>query len=268
MGAVAPSLGQNAASTADLSRRIASGYYADPRNDPTFQGAVSSVVNPLTSNLFSSILPGIKDTSLRAGGTGTGPSAYGSATGSGGSPQDVMTENVLQSWGQNLSNTIGSMANASHNAGLSLFGLVPGLNTSGITTALAPSLAELQAGQAEQGFGQNTLDNLIKRYMAQTGLPLSFEQQAGSIGASGGFGTKTGSQTGPPPNLATQWLQGGTGGASILNSLFGSGPGGGPSMASNLGSSLMSGLGAAGSWLNGLNLGGLVGVPAASAFLA
>src|SRR6516162_3277701 len=106
MAGVAPMLGANAGATSDLSQRIASGYYANPWNDPTFGGAVSSVINPAVSTLESQILPSIRDTSLRAGGTGTGPTAYG-GTYAGGSPQDVMTNNVLQSWGQNLTNTIG-----------------------------------------------------------------------------------------------------------------------------------------------------------------
>ena len=258
MANVAPTLNQNAQNTFDLSKRIASGYYTNPMNDPNFQGAVKSVVDPATSNLIGSILPAIKDTALRAGGTGTGPAAYGGVT-SGSSPQDVMTENVLQSWGRNLTDTIGQMAQNTYTSGLNLMGLVPGLNTSAITGSLAPSLATEQAGQLQQGFGQSALDNTIKSYMAQTQLPLSFEQAAAGVGAQGGFGNKYGSQTGPPPNLATQYLQGGLGGAGALNSLFGSGPGGSASVASNIGS----GIAGAGSWLSGL-FGGAGGAAAAS----
>ena len=227
MAGVAPMLGANAGATSDLSQRIASGYYANPWNDPTFGGAVSSVINPAVSTLESQILPSIRDTSLRAGGTGTGPTAYG-GTYAGGSPQEEMTNNVLQSWGQNLTNTIGSMANAERNAGLNLMGLVPGLNTSAISSALAPSLATEQAGQLQQGFNQADLTNLLQRYQMQTGAPLNFEQLAATIGGTGGFGGKAGqgTQTGPPPSMATQLLQGITGGAGALNSLFGSGPGG------------------------------------------
>ena len=244
MAGVAPFLGANAPATGALSNRIASGYYTNPLNDPNFQGAVSSVVNPMTSSLFSSILPGIKDTSLRAGGTGTGPASYG-GTSRGSSPEDVMMENVLQSWGQNLSNTIGGMANTAYGQGLGLMGLIPALNTSAISGALAPGLAETQAGTLAQGYNQNNLTNLIQRYMAMTGLPLNFEQQAANIGAAGGFGNKNTTQTtvGPPPSMATQLLQGGLGGAGALNSLFGSGPGGGPSAMSNIWGGLSSGAG-------------------------
>ena len=96
----------------------------------------------------------------------------------------------------------------------------------------------------------------------QTGAPLNFEQLAAQIGGTGGFGGKAtqGTQTGPPPSMATQLLQGITGGTGTANSLFGGGPGG-TSAAGNIAGGL-------GSWLNGLNLGGYMGVPAATAFLA
>ena len=86
---VAPQLGQNAQDTSNLVGRISSGYYSNPLNDPNFQGAAQAALAPSCQSLTEQILPNVTDASLRAGGSGTGPSAYG-GTG-GGSPQDVMT---------------------------------------------------------------------------------------------------------------------------------------------------------------------------------
>jgi hypothetical protein len=247
MSQIAPSLGGGAAGTQDQVNKIASGWYTNPWNNPNFEGAVSAALAPGVQNLTQNILPQVQDVSLKASGAGTGPAAYG-GTG-GGSPQDILTENVLQNWGNTAANTGASMANNAFNAGLSLIPQIPGLAQSATTQALTPASTLEAAGGLQQSFNQGGLQNIIDAYMANTQNPFQFESQAANIGAQGGFGNQsgTGVTTGTPPNLMTQWLQGLTGGAGALGSLFGA-PKGGTSAMGTIGSGISSGW----DWLTGL----------------
>jgi hypothetical protein len=231
---VAPTLGTAAPATQNLTQQIASGYFENPQNNPNFEGAVTAALQPGYNQLTQQILPGITDTSIRASGAGTGPAAYGSPTAQ--SPEDTMKQEALNNWDINAQNTGASMANSAYNAGLGLFSDIPGLATSATSQALSPALATEQAGSLLQGFDQSGLQNTLNAYMMNTGMPLSFLQQGAGIGSQGNFGNQvtTGATTGPPPSLATQLLQGATGGSSMLNSLFGAGPQGAPSAFSNI----------------------------------
>lgn len=248
---VAPSLGANAQGTGDLVNQIASGFFTNPQNNPNFQGAVEAALAPQTQNLTQNVLPHVQDVSLKASGGGTGPSAYGSAI-PGGSPQDKLTENVLQNWTNTEANTIGSMAENAYNTGVGLFGQIPGLSSSAISQYLAPGSALEAGGGILQGGNQSALTNLLNAYNMNTQNPLSFLSSGANIGAVGGFGNNNQTTTGAAPSMATQVLQGLTGGAGALGSLFGSGPGGSASAFSNI----MGGLGSLGSsasgWLSGL----------------
>lgn len=258
---IAPSLAQNASATSNLVGKIAGGDFTNPLSDPNFAGAVKAALDPMTQNLTQNILPHIQDTSLKASGGGTGPSAYGSAV-PGSSPQDKLTENVLQNWTNTEANTIGSMAESSRNAGLGLFNDIPGLATSTTGQWLAPGSALETGGGILQGGNQAGLTNQLNAYNMNTQNPLSFLSSGANIGAVGGFGNNNQTTTGAAPSMATQILQGLTGGAGALGSIFGSGPGGSASAFSNI----MGGLGSLGSsasgWLSGL-LAPTVGTAAA-----
>jgi len=241
----APTLGTAAPATGNLLQQIASGYFTNPKNDPNFQGAVSAALDPTYQQLTRSILPKVQDVSLRAGGAGTGPSAYGGF--GGGSPKDILTQNVLNDWSRNALNTTGSMAEGAYGRGLNLFSQIPGLASSFNQQSLAPGMAMLMAGGQQQGWNQGALQNLLNYYQMSTQNPLNFLNAGANIGTAGGFGTTT--QTGAAPSMATQLLQGATGGASMLNSLFGASKGG-TSAVSGLGSSLSG----ATDWLAGLGM--------------
>jgi|SRR5215469_8540007 len=216
---VAPNLGTNAPAISNLTGQIASGYFSNPWNNPNFEGAVTAALTPSLNQLTGTVIPRIQDASLRASGGGTGPSAYGGV--GGGSPQDLLTENVLRDWSTQAQNTGASMAESAYNTGLGLINQIPGLTTAGNTSWLAPAAALEQGGGLQQGWNQAALQNLINRYYLTGQGPLGFLSSAANIGGTGGFGTTT--SVGNPPSLATQWLQGLTGGAGALGSLLGKG---------------------------------------------
>lgn len=249
MESVAPMLGANAPGISNLTGQIAGGYFSNPWNNPNFQGAVSAALAPSLNTLTSTVLPQIQDASLRASGAGTGPSAYG-GTG-GGSPGDMLTENVLRDWSTQAQNTGAGMANSAYNTGLGLINQIPGLTGASNTSWLAPSMAMEQGGALQQGWNQGALQDIINRYFMTGQGPLGFLGSAAGIGAQGQFGNKNQVTTGPTPSMATQILQAITGGAGALGSLFGSGPGGSSSAVGNI----LSGLG---------NLGGQILMPSST----
>jgi hypothetical protein len=111
------------------------------------------------------------------------------------------------------------MANKSRMAGMSLIPQAAPMAAAANSLALAPAMTMGLAGQTQQGWDQGALDDQIKNYLFQFAGP----QSAAGIMATGGFGNTSGTttNTGPVPDMMTQWLQGLTGGASGLASLFG-----------------------------------------------
>ena len=244
---VAPTLGANAPGISNLTGQIASGYFSNPWNNPNFQGAASAALDPSIQALQRSVLPRVQDTSLRGGGVGTGPAAYGGV--GGGSPQDILTQNVLNDWSRNALNTTAGMANTAYGQGLGLIPQIPGLQAAATTGALTPAAATEQAGGIQQQLAQPGITNLLDYYRMLTGNPLSFLQQGASIGSTGGFGTTTGVSAAPA--LSTQYLQGGLGVLSGLGSFFG-GKAGMPNITGGGGGSPITGSGGSPdlSWLN------------------
>lgn len=220
----AGNVGTNAGGTSDIARKVASGYFLDPSNDPTFQGTVHAALTPITRALQEQVLPGIVDKSIRAGGTSGGPAAYGGAN------QDIQENQAVQNWSKQAADTTASMAGASRAAGMGLTSLIPALNTSANAEALAPASTQLAAGGTQQGQMQSILDNLLQKWQMSTTGATPLLQSAASILNTGGFANNAGTSnevdTGATPNLLTQWLQGLMGGAATANSLFGTAKGG------------------------------------------
>jgi len=247
--AAAPTLGASGGALSDMAQKIASGYFLDPTNDPTFAGAVNSALTPILQNVQETLLPQVINSSIRGGGVGGGPTAYGGANA--GSAQDIMEQQVLRNFGQTAANTTASMANASRMAGMNLIPQAPGIAQGANAQILAPSTELGTLGSQQQQFSQNAINNLLQQYQTQLQAPWQGISNMTNLLTAGGYGTSTSNQTGtsvgqyqpPTPSMATQILQGLTGGASTLNSLFGSGPNGSPSALSNIWSGLGSGLG-------------------------
>lgn len=232
---VAPGLGAAAPSLTEMAKKISSGYFLDPSNDPTFAGAAHAAITPITQALTQQVLPQIVDRSIRTGGVGGGPSAYG------GAGSDIANEKAIQNWSQAAGNITAGMANASRTAGMNLLPQAAGMARAGNELALAPAQAVGAAGTQERTFAQDALQNLIQRYSMNQQAPWAGLQQFGNLLTTGGFKNTTGSTgttqdtTSPAPDMLTQILQGLTGGAGIAGSLFGA-PAGGTSAASGIGS--------------------------------
>jgi hypothetical protein len=241
---VAPGLSQTAQPLQDMATKVASGYFLDPTNDPTFQGAVNSAITPVTRALQEQVLPGIVDRSIRTGGTGAGPSAYGGAS------QDLSEERAVRGWSESAGNIAATMANNSRNAGLSLLPQAGDMASKANALALAPAQAIGAAGTQERSFVQDALSNILQRYTMNQQAPWTGLQPFANLLTTGGFRNSTGTMSGtndtttPAPDLATQLLQGGLGAAGMAASLFGA-PAGGTSAASALGS-IFGGLGGGG----------------------
>lgn len=212
---LAPSLGQNAGALQEMAGKVASGYFLDPNNDPTFRGAANAAITPVRDQLLGSVLPQLEDRSMKLGGIGGGPAAYGGAR------QDIQQNQAVSDFERNALNTTSSMANASRNMGMQLIPQASAIAQGANTISLAPSTAIGLAGAQKQGFTQAQYDDAIKKYLFGFQGP----QLAANIMATGGFGKSntdsTSTTMSQAPSLATQWLQGLTGGAAGLSSLFG-----------------------------------------------
>lgn len=228
-GIIGAPVGTNAAGTADMARKVASGYFLDPNNDPTFQGTVNAALTPITRQLQEKVLPGIVDRSIKVGGTGGGPSAYGGAS------QDMQENQAVRDWAEQSANTTAQLANSSRTAGMNLIPQIPNLNAGANAEALAGPQASVAGGTLQQTYNQADLDNELEKWKLNQNTTLPFLQQAAQILSTGGFGDQSGksTETGSAPSVAAQWLQGIAGGAGIANSMFGA-PKGGTSAASGI----------------------------------
>jgi len=235
---VAPGLGASGGALSDMAQKIASGYFLDPSNDPTFQGAVNSALTPVLQNVREQLMPQAINASIRGGGIGGGPSAYGGANA--GSAADIENERIIRDFGQTGGNIAATMANASRTAGMNLIPQAPGIAQGANAQLLAPATTTGLAGQQQQTYAQNAIDNLLQQYQYQTNAPWQGLQQFANLLTTGGYNAGTnqsttqGTYTPAQPSMGTQILQGLLGGAGIATSLFGAGPGGAASPASSM----------------------------------
>jgi hypothetical protein len=218
---VAPNLGTMAPGIENVTNQISSGYFLNPQNDPTFSGAVTAALTPGENLLTGTTLPNIVGGGISRSGGGGGPTAYGGAS------LGIPEESAIRDWDVQAQNTGAAMANASRTAGMNLFQQLPALQTAGISGTLAPAAATEAGGALQQQFAQSDINNLLAQYQAQLAAPWQGVGNMTNLLTAGGYGTTTGTDqsqgttTGPTPNMATQWLQGLTGGAAGLASLFG-----------------------------------------------
>ena len=243
--AKAPSLGAAGTPLSDMATKIASGYFLNPQNDPTFQGAVDAATAPILRNVTENLLPSVTNTAIRGGGVGGGPSAYGGANA--GSAQDIEFQRVLRDFSQNALNTSSAMAAASRAAGMNLIPQAPGIAQGANAQILAPETTTGLAGTQQQAYAQNAIDNLLQGYSANINAPWQGLQQFANLLTTGGYNqgtsqsTTNAQYTPSTPSMATQILQGLLGGAGIATSLFGAGPAGAASPAANIWSTLSGG---------------------------
>lgn len=215
LAGVAPSLNANATSLRDVAGKVANGYFLDPTNDPTFAASAQAAINPITRTLQEKILPGVVDASIRNGGVGGGPAAYGGAR------QDIQENQAIQDWTQTASDMTAKMAADSRAQGMKLIPQAGTLDASATASALTPANTLGAAGTQQQTYDQQGLDNNTKAWLAA----LSGAQQGANVLTTGGYGNNssttdgTTTQTSASPDMATQWLQGLTGGAGMVNSL-------------------------------------------------
>lgn len=243
---VAPNLGASGGALSDAATKIASGYWMNPMNDPTFQPAVNAAIQPTLTNVEENLLPNVINSAIKGGGVGGGPSAYGGANA--GSAADIENERVLRDFGVTAGNIGAGMANNERNAALNLIPQAPGVAAGANTQLLAPSTTVGLAGTQEQQYGQNAIDDALQKYQYATQGPWAGIQNFVNLLTAGGYSSGTGSSqtqgtyTAPQPSLATQILQGALGAGGIAGSLFGV-PTSGVSAAGNI-FSLLSGKGA------------------------
>lgn len=215
MAGLAPSLGSNAGSLRDIAGKVANGYFLDPTNDPTFAGAANAAIRPITQQLTEKVLPQITDASIRNGGVGGGPAAYG------GSRQDIQENQAVRDWTQTAGDITAKLASASRGQGMALIPQAGAIDSAATASALMPSTVTQAAGAGLTGLDQTGLNDTIAKWLA----PLQALTPAAGIASAGGFNSGTensvGTTTTPPPSIATQWLQGLTGAAGIASSIFG-----------------------------------------------
>ena len=173
---------------------------------------------------------------------GGGPTAYGGA--GGGSSIDIDMQQILRNYGQTAANTTAQMANASRAAGMNLIPQAPGIAQGANAQLLAPATTTGLAGQQQQTYAQQAINDALARYQAQQAAPWAgvspMTQLIQALGGTSASGTQTGtsqSQTTyqpSTPSLMTQILQGALGAAAGGAALFGGGPMGAPSAFQNI----------------------------------
>lgn len=202
---VASTAGQGAAPTNQLAMDTISGKYMDPNSNPYLKGAVQASIDPVYKMLTRNILPSLQDKSISQGAYGG--SGYGVAQGLATSDFDQQALDMASKiYAGNYAQERGYQMQA------------PGLFGAANQLALQPAQLLDQAGSQEQSWNQAADDSALQRYNINQAAPWSGLGEFAQILNGGGFSSV--GQTKPGPSPMTSFIQGATGGASILNSLF------------------------------------------------
>lgn len=199
MGPVAQSAGTALGGTDFLT----SGAVLDPSQNPGLQGAINAAIRPLNQNYLTSILPGIRDSAVTAGGYGS--NRQGIAEG-------LAAQGLEQQTGDVTSNIINQAYQQGLDAMTKGLAVAPGIQQA----ALAPGVAVSGVGSQQQQLEQQQLSGNVNQYYTQQMLPLMIAQQI----AGTAFGFPGGSATTTQSGSNTSPLQMGLGGASAIMGLL------------------------------------------------
>lgn len=177
-----------AQSGANANQFLTSGAVLDPNRNPGLQGAVRAATRPLTREFETSVLPGIRQDFITAGGYG-------------GSRQGIAEGLATQGYFDALGDTAARVVNPAYQAGLSAF-------TQGIQNIPTVQEGFLTAPQAVEAVGsqrrtlsQQQLSEEAQRYLSEQILPFSVAQDIAALafGIGGGQSTTRSQGAGTDP---------------------------------------------------------------------
>lgn len=202
---------------ATLNKTAGGGYLGET---PELTNAISAAFRPLDESFTRSTLPAIRNASIANGAYGGNREGIAEGVAAG----DLAKAKANAAAGLSFSNLTNERqlqqqaAIAAPSVGSSLIG-------SGITNRATGAGQVLGAGQIQEGYDQNKINNAIAQQQESERAPWAgFSNYTGSITPGSGFGTTA---TNNPTNNALGALQGGLGvglaGAGIVNLLGGGG---------------------------------------------
>jgi len=157
---------------------LTSGAVLDPRLNPGLQGAIQAAIAPIQRQFTTSVLPGIRQEAITAGGFG-------------GSRQGIAEGLASQGFLDSIGNAASNVVNPGFLAGLQAF-------TSGISNtqdlqdaALRPSTAVDAVGAQKQALAQGQLSEQAQRFLSEQILPFSVAQDIAALAFGIGGGSST-----------------------------------------------------------------------------
>lgn len=207
----------------DMALRIAGGEFLDP-NNAILRGGIEGTINPIKTQLMNEVIPGITDAAMKGG-------AYG------GTANTLLQTKAVDDYARASQDLSGKMTLDWLNNRFGDVFRTPEMFAASNTLALAPGTVTGLAGEQERGLDQLEADNAVKQYENKMMAPWYGLDQFMNLLTAGGFGTQTGTTTqsgtstgtstgqatstatGAEPDMATQILQGLTGGAGVLAGL-------------------------------------------------
>lgn len=226
---LAPTAGSAGSPMVEMAKRIASGEFMDPSQNPAFAGAANAAIAPITKQFTERVLPGLTNTAIQAGGAGTGPSAFGGAS------LGVPQMGAVDDWTRATGDVTSKMALDYSKLGSQLLGLAPELSKEGEAQRLMPATITGAAGGQEQSWVQNAINNVLQKYSTSQSALTNFTNllTAGNYGTQQQDATSHETSMAQQPSMLAQILQGAAGAAGIAGSMFGA-PAGGTAAASTL----------------------------------
>ena len=213
----------------DFATKSQSGYYTQPGTQgftPTNIGteaAVNAYLNPVKQQLQNDILPSLASNAIQSGAYGG--SRYYTEMGNQidqnytqkaadiaaqiGYGEQVRQQDQIFQDNQMRAQLMPELFKLEQSAGL----VAPELANTGVSQLLTPSSILGSAGQAEQLFNQDVLDEAYQQYMLDIAGPFAGLDQYASIVSGTPFGgTSTGTTTGARPSGGSNFLSGALGG--------------------------------------------------------
>lgn len=220
----------------DLATKSQSGYYTQPGGQsftPTNIGteaAVNAYLSPVKQQLTNEILPNLASNAIQQGAYGG--SRYYTEMGNQidqnytqkaadiaaqiGYGEQVRQQDQIFQDAQKRLELMPELFKLEQTAALS----APGIADAGVSQLLTPSSILASAGQAEQLFNQDVLDEAYQQYLLDIAGPFAGLDQYASIVSGTPFGgTSTGTTTGAKPSGGSSFLSGALGGGTMAYGL-------------------------------------------------
>lgn len=182
---------------------LASGDVLDVMRNPGLRGAIEGAIRPITESFGQTILPGIRDEAVTAGGYG-------------GNRQGIAEGMASQAYLHQVGDTASGLVDKAYQSGLEAMtrgiALAPGTQQS----LFAPGAAVAGVGAQERAFEQANIQDSVNRYYQEQFLPLMLAQQI----AGTAMGMPGGSTTSSSGGGGVTASQGVAAGASIIAALL------------------------------------------------